>query len=65
MHKGVWRSDVSETGLLVELNQVGTNNYTKVADKFRALMADVFVSPEGELPWQYDYVRRTSYEPVK
>ena len=65
VHKGVWRSDVSETGLLVELNQVGTNNYTKVADKLRALMADFFVSPEGELPWQYDYVRRTSYEPVK
>ena len=51
VHKGVWRSDVSETGLLVELNQVGTNNYTKVADKFRAFMADFFVSPEGELPW--------------
>ena len=61
LHKGIWRSEVVEAGVLAELNQIGPNNYTKVANKFRAVMADFFISPQGELPWQYDVVRRTSY----
>ena len=65
LHKGIWRSEVVEAGVLAELNQIGPNNYTKVANKFRAVMADFFISPQGELPWQYDVVRRTSYEPVQ
>ena len=65
VHKGVWRSEASEAGVLTEPNQIGPNNHTKVADKFRALMADFFMSPHGELPWQYNFVRRSSYEPVQ
>ena len=65
IHKGTWRSDVCEAGALPEINQIGPNNYTKAAEQFRALMAEYFVSPQGQLPWQYDYVRRTSYAPVQ
>ena len=43
VHKGVWRSE-------------GPKNYTSVAEKFRALMANFFMSSQGELPWQYDFV---------
>eukprot|EP00795_Rhopilema_esculentum_P008700 gene8700-14721_t len=64
LHKGIWRSEVSEAGALADITQMGSNNYPKTAERFRALMADFFVSPQGELPWQYTYVRRTSYEPV-
>ena len=65
VHKGTWRSDICEAGALPEISQIGPNNFSKAADKFRALMADFFVSPQGELPWQYDFVRRTTYEPVQ
>eukprot|EP00795_Rhopilema_esculentum_P003600 gene3600-13019_t len=64
VHKGIWRSEVSEAGALADITQMGSNNYPKTAERFCALMADFFVSPQGELLWQYTYVRRTSYEPV-
>ena len=53
VHKGVWRSEVSEAGALADITQMGSNNYPKTAEKFRALMANFFVSPQGELQWQY------------
>ena len=64
LHKGIWRSEIGDTDALTSINQIGNNNYTKVADALRSRMADYFVSPQGELPWQKEYVRRTSYEPV-
>ena len=45
-----------------KLAQISTQ---KLQKNFRALMADYFVSPQGQLPWQYDYVRRTSYAHVQ
>eukprot|EP00795_Rhopilema_esculentum_P000876 gene876-10626_t len=64
VHKGIWRSEVSEAGALADNTQMGSNDYPKTAEKFRTLMADVSVSPQGEIPWHYTDVRRTSYEPV-
>lgn len=65
IHKGTWRSEVSESGALQELTNIGPNNYGKRAEHYRTLMANFFLSPEGELPWQYQYVRRTAYEPIQ
>jgi len=62
--KGTWRSEVSESGALQELTNIGPNNYGKRAEHYRMLMADFFLSPEGELPWQYQYVRCTAFEPI-
>ena len=52
VHKSVWRSEASGAGVLMERNQIGPNNHTKVATKFHALMADFFMSSHGELPLQ-------------
>ena len=54
-----------EAGALPGIIQIGPNKHSKAAEKFRALMADYFVSPQGQLPWQYDYVRRTGYAHVQ
>ncbi|XP_065060189.1 uncharacterized protein LOC135687536 [Rhopilema esculentum] len=64
LHKGTWRNEVSESGALQNIGKMGTNNYSKAAEYYRSLLADYFLSPQGELPWQYDYIRRTSYDPV-
>ena len=64
LHKGVWRSEVCDTGPLQKVSKMGANNYAKSAEYYRSVFANYFVSQQGELPWQQDYVRRTSYEPV-
>ena len=64
LHKGPWRNEASESGALQNIGKMGTNNYKKAAEYYRSLLADYFLSPQGELPWQYDYIRRTSYDPV-
>ena len=64
LHRGIWRSEVGSTDALTGISQIGNNNYTKVAEALRSGMADYFVTPQGELPWQYEYIRRTSYESV-
>ena len=64
LHKGVWRSEVSEAGPLQKVGKLGTNNHTKSAEYYRSMFANFFVSRQGELPWQQDYVRRTSYKPI-
>jgi len=64
LHRGIWRSEVGSTHALTGISQIGNNNYTKVAEALRSGMADYFVTPQGELPWQYEYIRRTSYESV-
>eukprot|EP00795_Rhopilema_esculentum_P005638 gene5638-10859_t len=63
LHKGTWRNEVSESGALQNIGKMGTNNYSKAAEYYRSLLADYFLSPQGELPWQYDYICRTSYDP--
>ena len=41
VHKGTWRSDISEADALSEISQIGPNTFSKAVDKFCALMADV------------------------
>lgn len=31
------------------------------ASKQRNILSDYFMSPEGEVPWQYDHVQRGAY----
>ena len=65
IHKGTWRSEVSESGDLQELQNTGPNNYGKRAEHYRMVMANFFLSLEGELPWQYQCVTRTACEPIQ
>ena len=55
---------MSEFGALQNIGKMGTNDYKKASEYYRSLLADYFLSPQGELPWQYDYICRTSYNPV-
>lgn len=64
LHKGIWRSEVTEASSLSEISKLSSNNHSKTAQAYRQRVADYFLSAQGELPWQYDYVRRTSYEPI-
>ena len=64
VHKGIWRSENCEGGALQDINITSGHNYSKKSESLRSLFAEYFVSSVGELPWQYDYVRRASYEPV-
>ena len=65
VHRGTWRSEVQGNGALLDINQIGNNNNTRTAQALRQRTAEYFLTPPGELPWQYEYVRRTSYEPVR
>ena len=58
--QGEWRSQVSEDSGLSRLGQVGGNRYSQSAAEVRDIYRDYFQRPEGELPWQYNYVHRTS-----
>ena len=65
LQRGTWRNEVStEAGDLQDIGKMGANNYTKTAEYYRSLMANFFISPHGKLPWQRDYVRRTSFDPI-
>ena len=48
LHRGIWRSEIGDTDALTGINQIGNNNYTKVADALRSRMADYFVTPQGD-----------------
>ena len=65
LHEGIWRSEVKEASSLSEITKLSSNNHSKTAQAFRQQVAEYFLSAQGELPWQYDYVKRTAYEPAK
>ena len=53
LHKGVWRLELEQfSNTFTDIRKTGVKQPHKKC-------------PQGELPWQYEYVRRTSYEPVK
>uniref|UniRef100_A0A6P7FIS9 Protein ANTAGONIST OF LIKE HETEROCHROMATIN PROTEIN 1-like n=1 Tax=Diabrotica virgifera virgifera TaxID=50390 RepID=A0A6P7FIS9_DIAVI len=55
LHLGTWREDPYS---LRTVNKVGSNNATHCAKLQRERLADYFISREGWLPWQENYVNR-------
>ena len=58
--EGAWRSEVHGDEGLTRLGQIGGNRYCRSAADTRELYQDYFLTPDGEVSWQYNHVRRTS-----
>ena len=59
VRRGAWRNEVNSIDGLVDIPRLGSNNYTKRAREIRECFRNYFSSPEGEVPWQYEYVTST------
>lgn len=57
---GQWRNDTSPNTSLYPIARVGSNNYSKDAKATRDNFKKYFNSPEGEVSWQWDMVRRVT-----
>lgn len=57
VHLGLWREDQQH---IRPITRVGANNYSRNIRENRDKLCDYFVSPEGSVPWQEDYVSRGS-----
>lgn len=55
VHLGSWREEGHN---LKSVNKMGGNNATNLAKKYRDVLAEYFISREGWVPWQQDYVNR-------
>ena len=55
---GQWRNDASPNTSLYPIAKVGSNNYSKYAKTTRDNFKKYFNSPEGEISWQWEMVRR-------
>ena len=53
-------TDVGDLAGLSDITRSIGNNYTRLAENTRNKFAEFFISSQGELPWQYDYVNRTT-----
>lgn len=51
---GAWRDD----NVLSSVGRLASNNASKVSQENRDKLAQYFLSSEGALSWQNDYVRR-------
>ena len=58
--EGEWRREVNAGSGLEVIGQMGGNRYGRSAAEVRDTYRDYFISSEGEVAWQYNYVRRTS-----
>ena len=59
---GEWRSTQSnDQGCFSHINAVRGSRYTKDALQMRETLKKYVNSEEGSVPWQLDYVRRTSH----
>jgi len=59
MQAGQWRQEI-ESGGILQINHIGSNNYSKNAKETRNLFKTYFNSEKGSIPWQADMIRRTS-----
>ena len=60
LQAGEWRSNFSDyQGITTLKKQLGSNNYSRDAKAVREPFRDLFNSPQGQVPWQYDMVSRT------
>ena len=57
---GTWRDDSSCISGLQCLGQAGGNRHSWSAASVRNAFKNYFVSSQGEVEWQYQYVRHTS-----
>jgi len=49
-----------ESGGMLQINHIGSNNYSKNAKETRNLFKTYFNSEKGSIPWQADMIRRTT-----
>jgi hypothetical protein len=57
---GGWREDNENTGML-NITNLGSNNYSLEAKTVRDNFRDYFNSDAGSVPWQNEMVTCTSY----
>ena len=60
--KGAWRNEVEafhSTAGLADIQQLGSNNYSKIAKRIRENFCDYFMSEAGQVPWQLKHVTAT------
>lgn len=55
---GQWRDEARQSGGLRPFPATTTHNYTRNASDIREAFTRYFTTPEGEVDWQYAYVRR-------
>lgn len=53
---GEWRRNVQSA--LRDIPPTSMHHAITAAYKLRNMLADYFLTPPGEVPWQYEYVRR-------
>lgn len=54
---GDWRSEAGQTAALAHVRNMGGNRYSRSAEYIRDTFKNYFVSPQGEIEWQYSHVR--------
>ena len=59
--EGSWRAEVSAEGGLERVGQVGSNRFSQSAAEVRECFSNYFMSPQGQVDWQYHHIHRTSY----
>ena len=60
MLDGAWRSETSTDEGLQRIGQMAGNRYGQSAAEVRQRYRDYFLTPEGEVSWQYNHIHRTS-----
>ncbi|OXU16892.1 hypothetical protein TSAR_003430, partial [Trichomalopsis sarcophagae] len=58
---GLWRKKFNDANQPQEIDNIPLNGNALNAGNVRDMLANYFLTPEGEVPWQYEYVRRGSY----
>lgn len=53
---GSWRNDPPPNRYFFPIDQQGSNSHSDAASAVRSNLRDYFMSPEGELPWQYSHI---------
>ena len=53
---GDWRVEGMPANNLMDAQRLGSNRYGEEAKQIREEFKDFFVTPQGEVPWQYRYI---------
>ena len=54
---GDWRSETGQSAGFVRVSQTGSNSFSRSAAWVRDTTKDYFLSPHGQIEWQYRHVR--------